>query len=100
MGEKNKIFEPGIKSNKKKSKKLEKINKKNKKSKKLEKIKKKLFSLFFEETSGDLKQELNIDYETCNDTIGKEFIEKQFLKIFSKDQLELLEDNSLFFYYR
>ena len=72
-----------------------------KKSSKLVNLKKKMSSLFIEEIEGDLTQELLVDYKTCKDLEGKKFIEKQFGKLFTKEQFDLLEnDSSLFLYYR
>jgi len=84
-----------------KKNKLEPENKsKKKKSTKIAKFKGKVSSLFLEETE-DLTQEILVDYKTCNDIEGKKFVENQFGKIFTKEQYELLEnDSSLFLYYR
>ncbi len=81
--------------------KKEKTRKKTvKKTNKLKEIGRKISSLFLEETTGGSKEEINIDYEKCNDLKGKEFIKTQFPKFFSKSQYKLLEDESLFLYYR
>lgn len=85
---------------KQKKQKKQKNEKTTKKAKKIKEIGKKIISLIFEETARDPKEEIKIEYKNCADYKGKEFIEKQFPKLFSREQYELLEGDSLFLYYR